>query len=221
MRLFFRLLYHSFAWSYDLVAAAVSLGRWNDWVKASAKLLAGPRVLELGFGPGHMQITLEKAGFTPFGLDESRQMARQAAARLARHGQIPRLARGLAQHLPFANETFDSVIATFPTQYIVDPQTLGEIYRVLARPGGRVAQPGGRAGEGGRLVVLMNAWITGRSLPERFMRWVFRVTGESPAENVSIEKMIAPYTHAGFAASVRFVDMPGSRLMMILARKQP
>ncbi len=209
MILFFRLLYHSFAWSYDLVAATVSLGRWKDWVKASARLLAGPRVLELGFGPGHMQITLEKAGFTPFGLDESQQMVRQARSLLVRRGQIPRLARGLAQRLPFASASFDSVIATFPTQYIVDPETLGEIYRVLD------------AQKGGRLVVLMNAWITGHSLSERFMRWVFRVTGESPAENVNIEKMIAPYTQAGFAASVRFVDMRGSRLMMIVARKEP
>ncbi len=209
MTLFFRLLYHSFAWSYDLVAATVSLGRWNGWVKASTKLLVGPRVLELGFGPGHMQIALEKAGFTPFGLDESRQMVRQARGRLTRHRQTPRLARGLAQRLPFASESFDSVIATFPTQYIVDPETLREIYRVLD------------ARAGGRLVVLMNAWITGHSLPERFMRWLFRVTGESPAENVSIEKIIAPYTRAGFDAGVRFVDMPGSRLMIILAKKQP
>src|SRR6266545_6817971 len=63
MRLFFRLLYHPFAWSYDLVAATVSLGRWKGWVKTATGLLTGPRVLELGFGPGHMQTYLVESGF--------------------------------------------------------------------------------------------------------------------------------------------------------------
>ncbi len=204
MTLFFRLLYHPLAWSYDLVAATVSLGRWKGWVKESLSLLAGPRVLELGFGPGHMQTYLEKAGFSPFGLDESRQMVRQARQRLARLGQNPRLARGVAQRLPFAGESFDSVIATFPTPYITHPETLNEIQRVLAPEG--------------RLVVLMTAWITGQSPSERIMRWVFNVTGESPPENIEIAKITKPYTEAGFEASVRFVELPGSRLMFILAK---
>ena len=35
MRLFFRLLYHPFAWTYDGVASAVSMGRWKRWVLAA------------------------------------------------------------------------------------------------------------------------------------------------------------------------------------------
>ncbi len=205
MLLFFRLLYHPLAWSYDLVAATVSLGRWKGWVKEAIALLAGPRVLELGFGPGHMQAYLEAAGFSPFGLDESRQMVRQARRRLARLGQGPRLVRGMAQRLPFADESFDSVVATFPTPYITQPETLSEIERVLAPQG--------------RLVVLMTAWITGQSPSERVMRWVFNVTGESPPENLEIAKITKPYTEAGFEASVRFRELPGSRLMFILAKK--
>ncbi|RPJ42570.1 MAG: class I SAM-dependent methyltransferase, partial [Chloroflexi bacterium] len=118
MRLFFRLLYHPLARSYDLVAATVSLGRWKSWVKSTTGLLAGPCVLELGFGPGHMQIHLAQAGYTPFGLDESWQMAHQARRRVLRSGQPARLARGLAQHLPFGEGSFNSAVATFPTNYI-------------------------------------------------------------------------------------------------------
>ena len=33
LRIFFHLLYHPFAWTYDFIAWAVSLGRWKDWVK--------------------------------------------------------------------------------------------------------------------------------------------------------------------------------------------
>jgi ubiquinone/menaquinone biosynthesis C-methylase UbiE len=204
MTLFFRLLYHPLAWSYDLVAATVSLGRWQKWVKTTAGLLAGPRVLELGFGPGHMQVHLEQVGFTPFGLDESAQMARRAHRSLLGRGQAARLARGLAQHLPFADASFNSVVATFPTQYIYDPSTLGEIRRVL-KPGAP-------------LVVLMTAWITGHSLPERLMHWLFNITGESPPETMNLARVIEPYTQAGFQASVRFVEPPGSRLMFIIAK---
>jgi ubiquinone/menaquinone biosynthesis C-methylase UbiE len=204
MRLFFRLLYHSMSWSYDLVATVVSLGRWKDWVKQALPLISGTRVLELGFGPGHMQGYLASAGNIPFGLDESRQMARQARRRLLRQRQVPRLARGLAQHLPFASRAFNSVVATFPTLYIVDPQTLAEIRRVLT--------------PGGRLVVLSTAWVTGKSLPERIMSWVFNITGESPSEEINLAKIVAPFTEAGFQASIRFAEPKGSRLMFIVAK---
>lgn len=205
MRLFFRLLYHPFAWGYDLVASTVSLGRWNQWVLAAADLLPGPRILELGFGPGHLQAHFHKAGKPLFGLDESWQMARQAQRRLAKANFQARLSRGLAQRMPFASASFNNVVSTFPSPYIVDSDTLSEVWRVLA--------------PGGRLVVLMGAWITGSSPSERFMRTVFQVTGQSPEENVDIVEFLEPYQKAGFQASIRFVEKPGSRLMFILASK--
>jgi len=36
------------------------------------------------FGPGHLQVALNEAGMQAFGLDESRQMGRQARRRLCR-----------------------------------------------------------------------------------------------------------------------------------------
>lgn len=203
LRWFFRLLYHSFAWSYDLVSGAVSVGRWNNWVRAAARLLSGPRILELGYGPGHLQVYLHDQNLSTFGLDESAQMARQAFRRLRRQGRSPKLTRGLAQHLPFASASFDSVVATFPTPYITDPETLAEIQRVL-----KPSQ---------RLVVLMAAWITGKSLLDRLMRTIFRITAEAPPEDQDLSQFIEPYRQAGFQASIRFVELPGSRLMFILA----
>lgn len=205
MRLFFRLLYHSFAWSYDVVARSVSLGRWNDWVQASLKLVSGPCVLELGYGPGHLQALMAEKGMAPFGLDESWQMARQARKRLAHQGAAIRLTRGLAQHLPFAGQAFNGVVATFPTQYILESETLHEILRVL-KPGGR-------------LVVLWATWITGNSLRERLLRKLYHATNESPAENVDLVRFVEPYQQAGFRASLRFIELPGARLMFIIANK--
>ncbi len=206
MRFFFRLLYHPFAWTYDFVAAAVSLGRWKGWVVSTTDLLQGPRVLELGFGPGHLQTHLRRQGWQAAGLDESLQMIQQASGRLARSGFAPQLARGLAQALPYASESFDCVVATFPTLYIVDPQTLLEIQRVL-RPGGR-------------LVVLMVAWLTGPSIVEKLMHFVFRVTAQAPPDDWDASRAIQPYVDAGFEAHIAFKETAGSRLLFIIAEKK-
>jgi ubiquinone/menaquinone biosynthesis C-methylase UbiE len=124
LRLFFRLLYHEFAWSYDLVAWLVSLGRWKRWVFTSLPYLTGPSILELGHGPGHLQAALAGKGLSVAGVDASRQMTRQAYRRLQREKYQPRLARAKAPALPFAAHSFDQVVATFPTEYILQPGSL-------------------------------------------------------------------------------------------------
>jgi ubiquinone/menaquinone biosynthesis C-methylase UbiE len=45
------------------------------------------------------------------------------------------LVRGVAQALPFAPATFDTVLATFPSEYILHPDTLAEVQRVLRNDG--------------------------------------------------------------------------------------
>jgi ubiquinone/menaquinone biosynthesis C-methylase UbiE len=211
MRAFFHLLYHPLSWTYDLVASAVSVGHWQQWTASAIQRLAGSRVLELGFGPGHLQVRMQRGGsggkgLTAYGLDESRQMARQARRRLLKENLSPRLARGLAQQLPYANGSFDSVVATFPTLYITDPRTLAEIRRVLTPKG--------------RLVVLMAAWITGNSPWERFIRQVYRVTQQVPPDDVPLEKLIEPYVKAGFQSRIRFIETPGARLLFIESESQ-
>ncbi len=101
MQIFYQLLYHNLAWTYDLVSAMVSIGRWKDWIHAAMPHLHGERILELGFGPGHLQVALARQGTQPFGLDESSQMARQAYRRLNREHLPAALMQGYAQHLPF------------------------------------------------------------------------------------------------------------------------
>jgi|WetSurMetagenome_2_1015567.scaffolds.fasta_scaffold154350_3 ubiquinone/menaquinone biosynthesis C-methylase UbiE len=136
LRVIYDLLYHPFAWSYDLVAGFVSFGQWIGWVEAIIPLVQGSKVLELGFGPGHLQMRLVLKGFQVYGLDESPQMTRQASRRLRRNGTAVNLVRGLSQNLPF-DSLFDTVVATFPSEYIFDPKTMGEISRVLL-PEGRL-----------------------------------------------------------------------------------
>src|SRR4030065_1593661 len=86
LRSFFKLLYHQFAWTYDWVASIVSLGAWKSWVLSAPSYLDSRRTLEIGFGPGHLQLALHQMGITTIGLDESKQMANTARLRLLRQG---------------------------------------------------------------------------------------------------------------------------------------
>jgi ubiquinone/menaquinone biosynthesis C-methylase UbiE len=207
LRLFFRLLYHEFAWTYDLVAATVSAGQWQTWIRTPLPYLSGPRILEIGFGPGHLQAELHRRGLHPAGLDASKQMARQAFRRLNRAGYTGRLSVGFTQALPFADSAFDQVLSTFPSDYIFDPKTHAEILRVLA--------------PGGCLVVVPAAWITGTSAHHRLLAWVFRTTHESPpAPNTSLlDHVQKPFRQSGFETEAHLVDYPDSQVLVVIARK--
>lgn len=208
LRFFFHLLYHPFAWTYDLVAWVVSFGRWKDWVQSVTPFIEGTRVLEIGHGPGHLQRLLLDLGLLPFGLDESAQMGRLARANLYKNGytQIS-LMRGLAQTLPYASESFDTIVATFPSEYIFDPRTLHEAHRTLK--------------SGGRLVVLLVAWITGQNALDRFLSWLFRITGQAPSQFLEdVEQRLAqPFETAGFQVEMQRVEIGASSLLLVLARK--
>ena len=104
MRAFFNLLYHPFAFTYDLVAATVSFGRWKDWVYSILPFIEGTRILELGHGPGHLQRILLDRGLAAVAIDKSAPMGTLAKRRL---GKSQRLARALAQKIPFASESFE------------------------------------------------------------------------------------------------------------------
>lgn len=199
LRYFFKLLYHQLAFAYDLVAASVSFNRWKDWVKSVIPLIEGNRVLEIGHGPGHLHRVLLDRGLFAVGIDESRQMGLIAKHRA---GSSARLARGLAQHLPFPGDSFDTVISTFPAEYINDPRTLAEVKRCLRN--------------GGRFIVLPVAWPR-----NPFLDWLFRVTGESPAEALELvkAKFREPYLKAGFETKVQTLDVKSSILLIIMAIK--
>lgn len=202
LNLFFHWLYQPLAFLYDAVAAVVSLGRWRKWITAVIPYLHGQSLLELGYGPGHLQLELVKKGYALFGLDASPQMARQAARKYRRAGLAVRAARGRAQALPFPAQTFDTVFATFPSPYISNPDTLAEVRRVL--------QPGGK------LLVLLAAWITGKSLSDRAVALLFRITGETPSLP-AVERLAAPYRQAGFTVELHWIEQAGSRLLLVEA----
>lgn len=199
MRVFFHLLYHPFAFSYDLVAAVVSFGQWKNWGRSILPFIEGTHILELGHGPGHLQRFLLNRDLTLFAIDESAQMGKIAKRRI---GPTQKLSRGLAQSLPYRNESFDCVISTFPTEYIFNPQTLSEVKRVLRN--------------GGRLIVLPAAWPK-----SGFLQWVYKVTGENQESLSEIikTKMEQPFKNAGFQTEIKIIEVKSGRLLMVIANK--
>lgn len=208
LRWFFYLLYNHLAWTYDLVAAMVSLGQWQKWVRCVLPYLNGERILELGHGPGHLQAALQETTVRQvYGLDLSRSMGEQAKRRLKRLSLPSRLVRGKAQQLPFTDNTFDQVVSTFPAEYIFQPQTLIEIYRVLV--------------PGGYLVVLPVAWIRPGNLVQRWLARLFIFTGQSPRrENFEWQSQrIALFSDAGFLVRTTIVDLKTSEVFLVFAAK--
>lgn len=199
MRIFFYLLYHPFAFAYDFVAAFVSFGQWKHWGQSILPFIHGTHILELGHGPGHLQRFLLDFNLILFGIDESTQMIRLAKKRIGVH---QKLTRAIAQHLPFADESFSSIISTFPTEYIFDGKTLSEIKRCLR--------------SNGRLIVLPAAFPS-----NRFLKWLYKVTGESPEElDESIKsKMKEAFVNAGFQTEAQILDVKSSRLLIVIANK--
>ncbi len=72
------------AWTYDLVAAFVSVGRWKEWVFSVLPYLSEKPVLEIGHGPGHLQSILSGRGVQAIGIDVSHRMGLIARQRLRR-----------------------------------------------------------------------------------------------------------------------------------------
>lgn len=200
LRLFFYWLYQPFAWSYDLVAWMVSLGRWKSWIFSTLPELTGIRILELGHGPGHLQVAMRNQGISAFGIDFSAQMGRIAARRLKGHDKPALLTRAAGQQLPYKSAAFDQLVATFPTEYILLPETLAEVRRVL-RPGGSI-------------VILPVAWITGKKPEERFFAWLFRVTGQSGKWTGRFGQIISK---AGFVVREKRIKLRCSELVLVIA----
>jgi ubiquinone/menaquinone biosynthesis C-methylase UbiE len=180
IRLAFWSLYNPFAWTYDWVSRFVSGGRWHDWQRTALAELRGSEVLELGFGTGNVLLDLRAASYRPIGLDRSPSMARIAQHKLrSQHVNVP-LVQGCAQQLPFAAFSFDAVLCTFPAEFIVHPDTLREIARVL-RPGGR-------------MVVVILARLLARDPWSRFLEWLYRITGQ----RAEIPDLTEPMSALGF-----------------------
>jgi ubiquinone/menaquinone biosynthesis C-methylase UbiE len=131
---------------YDLLL----LGDSRSWACAQAS----GQVLEVAVGTGR-NLAFYPPGIQLIGIDFSPAMLDIARSGAAGLGIDVSLIEGDAQHLPFADHRFDTVVCTLALSSIPDPAAaINEMHRVL-RPGGQllvvghVASPYGvvRAGQ--------------------------------------------------------------------------
>jgi ubiquinone/menaquinone biosynthesis C-methylase UbiE len=173
------------------------------------------RILELGFGTGHMLLELLREEHSVVGLDASQQMARITRRRVQRAGFISPVCQGRAQALPFPASTFSAVLSMFPSEYISDPAVLGEVARVLA--------------PGGKLVALLGVIdLQGATQPRNsFVRLVdalvqllYRLTGESVAAQGPSETPLEDLLgQCGLRGRLETVQLPRARLLRLSATK--
>jgi ubiquinone/menaquinone biosynthesis C-methylase UbiE len=199
----FHLLYHQFAFTYDAVAWWVSLGQWQAWTRTALKRVRGPRVLEIGHGPGHLLIALARSGaLRPIGIDLSPEMSRLAQKNI-RHASvnIPQV-QCRVQALPFRAGTFDSIVSTFPTDYIADRATLREVQRVT--------------NDQGRLIVVVGAQLIGRAPSKKFIEWLYRITGQRSTDFDEA----AIFDQLGMPARIETELVGASSVTLIVAEKK-
>ena len=139
-----RAFYNKIARVYDLLAEHSE----QPLRETAVRLLApapGERLLEIGFGTGHILAELARAvGPTGrvVGIDIAENMLAQTRELLEREHLADRvtLDRGDAEDLPYAADSFDGIFMCFTLELFDTPQiprVLAQCHRVL-RPGGRL-----------------------------------------------------------------------------------
>jgi SAM-dependent methyltransferase len=124
---------------YRFASTVPFAGQWRIWQRLVLPRLHGRDVLELGCGLGDLLADMGEAGYDCLAVEHSPQMVDAARRTLQRRNLSKKVhvIQGSAQHLPFSNASFDTVVSTFPSEYIYDPDTIAEVERVL-RPAGRL-----------------------------------------------------------------------------------
>ncbi len=144
LRFAFHLFYNPFAFTYDFVSAVVSRGQWRAWTRQAIPHIVGRRVLEVPCGTGNLQLDLAANGYQPVGVDLSPAMLDLSRNKLRQAHLDVRLVRAPVQALPFAPQSFDTIVMTFPPEFIFDSRTFVEFHRVLANQGCLVWVDAGR-----------------------------------------------------------------------------
>jgi ubiquinone/menaquinone biosynthesis C-methylase UbiE len=198
----FRRFYNEFAWTYDLVSRVVSRGRWHAWQRAALPEVRGSRVLELAFGTGNLLWDMVTEGYQCAGIDVSPYMVRVTARKFRRRGRDAPICRARAQELPFPDTAFDSLVATFPDYFVLDPVAQEEMARVLV--------------PGGRLVVVDGGHILAEGAWSRFLNLAFRITLSPRTQEVAR----SPFSHPEFTVErTEVLDEWGSVGVIVAVKK--
>ena len=177
----------------------------HDALLSAAGVGAGVRVLDVGAGTGTLAVRAEVLGAAVTAVDPDAGMLDLAASVLG-EGRVQRAA---LPDLPFADGTFDAVLANFVVNHVPDP-------RAGVRELARVAAAGGRVG--------VTIWPSGQNTQSRLWAAVVAESGAVVPPSVRLPADADfPRTRAGLAgllsgARLRDVD---TRPLVWVHRTEP
>lgn len=129
---------------YDLLNQIISMGYHTNWRRAAIrKILPANSVLDVSTGTADIAMMIAaNRSIRVVGLDPSPEMLKIGRRKIAdaQHlvGKVE-LVEGVAEAIPFEDDTFDAVIVAFGVRNFQDREKgLSEMVRVL-RPGGKLA----------------------------------------------------------------------------------
>lgn len=201
-------LYDELAWAYDTVSYLVSQGEWSQWRRLALDYAEGERILEIGYGTGELLIEAARRGLPVMGLERSAAMQRITGRKLERLSlTVPRL-RGDIGALPFTSGSIDTILATFPAEYILTPVIWRELGRVLRAPDLQSGGTGGRVVAVGIVVYLEQPAVrsAARLLP-----------GGKP--NTSLEECRLLAEEVGLSTRVEIRQQRRSRVPILIAER--
>ena len=205
IKLGFHLLYNQLAWTYELVAWLVSFGQWSIWRRMALDFMKPGPTLELAFGTGVFFIDMLEAGYKPVGIDLSPYMARQAGRRLHQNNYAIRLNQAKTQAIPFPANHFVNVVATFPTDYMLESHTLAEIYRVL------------KDDANSRLIIVAEGQLRGPWPIRPFIDWLYKITNQHTIPPQRPIKLLAAHN---FEACWEIVEYRRAQARLLIAGKR-
>lgn len=171
---FLNLLYGPLAYFYDMVAFIVSMGYWHQWTYQIGNFLEkNDRILEVGIGTGKLFERLKNEGYSIIGTDRSKEMIVKTQSK--NRGSPSRVCRADNLFLPFRDNSFTKVIATFPSDYAFKSHFLMDVKRVLE--------------ENGELIILMGVRFSKKGIVNNIYRFIYWVSGQTRSKE-NIEKII-------------------------------
>jgi SAM-dependent methyltransferase len=192
----FDLLYGFGARVYDGLTALLFAGEWRRWqLTAVPNLPPAGVIVELGCGTGALASTSSPSFRLWLGIDRSPAMVKRSARR-RRDGLV--FLRASADRLPLRDGFADGVVATFPSDYILQPLVVAEIRRVLC--------------PGGICVVVLAGDLSPTDRRRRVLNWASRL---GPGEG---DGVAARFALRGFAGSCRWESTQFGRALVYVGR---
>ena len=109
---------------------------WKKWIKKVIPHIEGQKILEVSFGNGYLMTQYAKDGYEVHGIDYNEKMLDIAAGKLKAKYIQAKLSKANVEKLPFADNTFDTVINTMAfSGYPDGAKAMRELRRVLKTNG--------------------------------------------------------------------------------------